>query len=107
MQYVCTVLLLIAALITVYMPTFSVAEELNWIRGDGELCSNVCDSKHQDAPRVESSYGKNVYVCRASADRQGKRAGYNMNSMCTIVISEKQMEYSSYECLCVTKGVDH
>jgi hypothetical protein len=110
MRYLCSVLLCVAGVLNVGFPS-RADEKLTWVRGDGELCSRVCSNEELHAPLVGTSRRASVYVCRANAEGQGNRAGYNMaydrwTHRCTIGISDAQGEYDRYECLCVTKGVN-
>lgn len=91
-------------LVLVLIPFLSHAE-IQWVVGNTS-CAAVCGSVNSSP--VQSGVYKNgnpFYVCRANAQGEGMRAGYNLqpswSEKCTVGWGGKELPIAQYECLCV------
>jgi len=80
-----------------------------WVAADGNSCDVVCKAAGSTAVSPGNHTGtdfkvKPVYVCRANANGEGNRAGYNLqpywSNVCTIGWNGRESPDANYDCLC-------
>ena len=80
-----------------------------WVAADGNSCDVVCKAAGSRAITTLGHYtgtgGQPYYVCRANANNEGNRAGFNLqpywSNVCTIGWDGREFPDPNYECLCL------
>jgi hypothetical protein len=106
--------LILALPILLATPAIAQHTEVTWLSGNGQPCSAVCTNRGYLA--VDSgvytrtsnpNYDARYYVCRTSAQQEGTRPGYNLQtdplvlaSKCTVGWGNKEEASPTYDCLC-------
>ena len=81
--------------------------EVRWLPGNAQSCAAACAAAGGYLPIVAGTYsgdGGRFYVCRANADDQGLKPGWNIApkypTVCSVASSGREQHLTPYDCLC-------
>jgi hypothetical protein len=82
------------------------AEAADWRPAQSQTCAQVCSNAGR-SPVISGLYIRNnnpFYVCRANAQNEGQRGGYNLEpswaDVCVVEYGNGFQKLNQYDCLC-------
>jgi hypothetical protein len=102
-----TPVLAAVAMTAAFIGAPTVVYAVDWHSGTGASCSVACNS-HGGAVSSGIFNGDpahTFFVCRTNVEKQGARAGYNLNaaygaSKCVVGFGGRELPAANYSCLC-------